>query len=95
MSSISAHSKTSNSTQSTVKRLGGLKPEDLALVAERLSLIQGHLSQMPPLVVSGARKYGDFLLVAIKITGHELDCVGGVWRIDGKDVTQLTRDEKK
>jgi len=60
------------------------------LVAERLSLIQGHLSKMPVCVIGGLTIVNGFLLVALKIEGHEFGLDGKVWTIDGKDITQLT-----
>lgn len=63
------------------------KSEDLQLVAERLALIQGHISQMPDFCISGVVVMNGFLLVALKVEGHELSVNDGVWMLDKKDVT--------
>ncbi len=89
MSNTSAHSKTAKPTPSTPPKPSGSKSEDLALVAERLSLIQGHFAQMPPgICISGARVMDGFLLVALKVNGHDLTVQNGAWLLDGKDVTE-------
>jgi len=63
--------------------------ELVAEVAERLALIQGHLSNMPKLAVSGARMRGDYLLVALYVPGHKLEIdATNSWLLDGKDVTK-------
>lgn len=87
MSSTSVRSKTVKQTLSIPPKQSDLKDEDLQLVAERLSLIQGHISQMPNICISGARIMDGFLLVALKVEGHELSVVSGVWMLDEKDVT--------
>ena len=87
MSSTSERSKTAKKTQSTQPKPAGLKSGDLELVAERLSLIQGHISHMPDTCISGVRILDGFLLVAFKVPGHELAVEGGAWLLDGKDVT--------
>ena len=87
MSSTSEHSKSAKKTQSTLPKLTGSKSGDLELVAERLSLIQGHISHMPDICISGVRIMDGFLLVALKVTGHELTVENGSWMLDKKDVT--------
>ena len=87
MSDTSEHSKTVKPTQSTLRKLAASKNDDLALVAERLSLIQGHINHMPNICISGARIMDGFLLVALKVNGHELAIDGEAWTLDGKDVT--------
>jgi len=88
MSDTLERSKSAKTTPSTQPKHSGSKSDDLQLVAERLSLIQGHISKMPDICVSGVRVMNGFLLVALKIEGHELSVSGdGVWKIDGKDVT--------
>jgi hypothetical protein len=87
MSSTSEHSKSAKQTQSTLPKLTGSKSGDLELVAERLSLIQGHISHMPDICISGVRIMDGFLLVALKVTGHELTVENGSWMLDKKDVT--------
>lgn len=87
MSSTSEHSKSAKQTQSTLPKLTGSKSGDLELVAERLSLIQGHISHMPGICISGARIMDGFLLVAFKVNGHELTIENGSWMLDKQDVT--------
>ena len=87
MSSTSVHSKNAKPTQSTPPKPSGSKSGDLELVAERLSLIQGHISHMPDICISGVRIMDGFLLVALKVNGHELSVENGVWMLDKKDVT--------
>lgn len=79
--------KSAKQTRSTPPKPTGLNGEDLRLVAERLSLIQGHISQMPKSCISGVTVMDGFLLVALKIKGHNLAVIGGVWTLDEKDVT--------
>jgi len=88
MSSTSERSKFVRETPSIPPKPTGSKGDDLQLVAERLSLIQGHISKMPGICVSGVRIMNGFLLVALKVDGHELSVSSdGVWMLDGKDVT--------
>ena len=87
MSSTSAHSKNAKRTQSTQQKPVDLKSEDLQLVAERLSLILGHINQMPKGCISGVTVMDGFLLVALKVNGHELSVSGEVCMLDKKDVT--------
>jgi len=87
MSNTSEPLKKQKSTPFTPLKLSALSGDDLALVAERLALIQGHLAKMPRPVISGACIRDGFLLVAVKIPGHELNIVSGVWEIDGIPVT--------
>lgn len=61
--------------------------EDLQLVAERLSLILGHISQMPQGCISGVTIRDGFLLVAFKVKGHELTHGNGITKLNGRDVT--------
>jgi hypothetical protein len=89
MSGTSGRSKTQGRTPLTPPKSKGLSAEDLALVAERLALIQGHLAKMPQGVISGVTIMNGFLLVALRIEDHALNVVSGVWTLDGKDVTQL------
>jgi hypothetical protein len=86
MSDTLAHSKSAKQTPSIQEKPKDLSAADLQLVAERLALICGHLGKMPKSVISGARVMNGFLLVALKIEGHELSVVSGVWKIDGQDV---------
>lgn len=87
MSNTSVRSKTAKQAQSTPQKPTGSKSEDLELVAERLSLIQGHISHMPDICISGVRIMDGFLLVALKVNGHELTIENGSWLLDKKDVT--------
>ena len=87
MSSTLERSKNAKPIPSTPPKPSGSKSEDLALVAERLSLIQGHISHMPGICISGVRMMDGFLLVAFKVNGHELAIEDGAWLLDGKDVT--------
>ena len=64
MSDTLAHSKNAKQTPSIQEKPKGLSDTDLALVAERLALIRGHLGKMPQSVISGARVMNGFLLVA-------------------------------
>lgn len=93
MSNTSAPLKSAKQTQSTPPKPPALKSEDLQLVAERLALIQGHLSQLPAFCVSGVTVLNGFLLVAVKVNGHNLAVSGGTWLLDGKDVTMLAGDK--
>ncbi len=87
MTNTSEPLKAAKQAQSTPKKPAGSKSEDLALVAERLSLIQGHISHMPSICISGVRMMDGFLLVAFKVNGHELAIENGAWMLDKKDVT--------
>jgi len=87
MSSTSERSKNAKATQSTPQKPTGSKSGDLELVAERLSLIQGHISHMPDICISGVRIMDGFLLVALKVNGHELTIENEAWLLDKKDVT--------
>ena len=42
---------------------------------------------MPDTCISGVRIMNGFLLVALKVNGHELSVADGVWKLDEKDVT--------
>jgi hypothetical protein len=74
-------------TRSTRLKPAVLKGEDLQLVAERLALIQGHISHMPSLCISGVTILNGYLLVALKIEGHDLSIENDAWMLDKKDVT--------
>lgn len=87
MSNTLERSKSAKQTPSTPQKPTGSKGGDLELVAERLSLIQGHISQMPGICISGVRIMDGFLLVALKVNGHELTIENGSWMLDKKDVT--------
>jgi hypothetical protein len=87
MSDTSEPSKTVKPMRSTPQKLTASKGDDLQLVAERLALILGHISQMPNICISGVRMMDGFLLVALRVEGHELSIVSGVWMLDGKDIT--------
>ena len=87
MSNTLVLSKSARKAPSTPEKQPALKNEDLQLVAERLSLIQGHISQMPDGCISGVKIMNGFLLVALKFEGHELSVSGGAWMLDGKSVT--------
>lgn len=87
MSNTSEPSQIASQTQSTPQKPTDLKNEDLQLVAERLALIQGHISHMSHFCISGATIMNGFLLVAVKVADHELSIVEGVWMLDKKDVT--------
>ena len=87
MSDTLEHSKSAKKIPSTPPKPTALKSDDLQLVAERLSLIQGHISKMPDICISGVRVMDSFLLVALKVSGHELTISGGAWMLDNKDVT--------
>lgn len=90
MSSISELSRKPKQAPSTEQKPEGLKSEDLGLVAGRLSLILGHISQMPPnLSISGVRMKDGFLLVAVKVKDHSLQLTSnGTVLLDGKDVNE-------
>jgi hypothetical protein len=87
MSNTLGPSQNVKPTRSTLMKPSDLKNEDLQLVAERLALIQGHMSKMPDGCISGATVLNGFLLVALKINGHEFAVSGTNWLLDGKDVT--------
>ena len=87
MSNTSELSKNAKKMQSTRPKPTDLKSEDLQLVAERLALIQGHISHMPTICISGATVMSGFLLVALKVNGHEFSIENGIWMLDKKDVT--------
>lgn len=87
MSNTLALSKNAKRTRSTPPKPSASKDEDLQLVAERLALIQGHLSQLPKFCVSGVTVLNGFLLVAVKVNGHDLAVSGGTWMLDEKDIT--------
>lgn len=87
MTNTSEPSKAARKTPSTPKKPAGSNSEDLALVAERLSLIQGHISHMPSICISGVTVMNGFLLVALKVKGHDLTVNNGTWMLDGEDVT--------
>jgi hypothetical protein len=88
MSNTLEPSQSVKPTRSTPPKPIASKDEDLQLVAERLSLIQGHISQMPHnICISGVVMMNGFLLVALKINGHELSIENGTWMIDKKDIT--------
>ena len=88
MSNTLEPSKSAKLTRSIPTKPAALKSEDLQLVAERLSLIQGHISQMPAgLCISGVTMMNGFLLVALKVNGHELSILDGILMLDKKDVT--------
>jgi hypothetical protein len=105
MSNTSVLSKKQSLAPSTPPRPSVLSENDLQLVAERLSLIRGHIGQMPAAVVSGARSREGYLIVALKIPGHmptieyanNKDMLGA-WKIDGQPVetfAPLTEKELK
>lgn len=87
MSNTLEPSQSASQTQSTPPKPIDSRKEDLQLVAERLALIQGHISHMPDFCISGVTIINGFLLVALKVTDHELSIVEGVWLLDKKDVT--------
>lgn len=58
----------------------------MQLVAERLSLIQGHISHMPNICISGVVVMNGFLLVALNIPDHTFDIVSGEWLLDGRNI---------
>jgi hypothetical protein len=74
-----------------------LSQSDLQAALERLALIQGHISQMPPMCISGVTIKDGFLVMAIKIPDHVLSIeeVSGEWKMDDIDiVTYATNLEK-
>lgn len=87
MSDTSVRSQNAKATPSTRQKLAALKGDDLQLVAERLALIQGHINRLPNFCISGVTIIDGFLLVALKVEGHELSVEGGSWMLDKKDVT--------
>jgi hypothetical protein len=87
MSNTSELSPTAKKTRSIRQKPTVSKDEDLRLVAERLALIQGHISHMPSYCISGVKVMNGFLLVAFKVNGHELSVEDDVWMLDNKDVT--------
>jgi hypothetical protein len=99
MSDTLEPSQTASETKPTPEKPSALNEYDLALVAERLALIQGHLSKLTSQVVSGVCIMQGFLVIAVKITGHTVsqEPVSGAWLIDGKDVTEwlgVSKDEE-
>jgi len=94
MSDTLVHSKTAKQARSTPAKQTASKSEDLQLVAERLSLIQGHLSKLPDFCISGAVIMDGFLLVALKVEGHSLSIESGVWMLDRQDVTTFVSGAK-
>jgi hypothetical protein len=97
MTNTLALSKTPKRTPLTPPKPEGLSEKDLVLVAERLSLIQGHYSAILSVsgVAGGARVRRGYLLVALKIPDLAVDPISGVWSIGGKDITQLTESGEK
>lgn len=87
MSNTSELSTSAKVIQSTPPKQTDLKSDDLQLVAERLALIQGHISHMPDFCISGVVVMDGFLLVALKVKDHELSIENGAWMLDKKDVT--------
>lgn len=99
MSNTSVRLPSVKPIQSIQERPPALSEGDLLLVAERLSLIRGHIGKMPATIISGAMVREGYLLVALKITEHEITIeysdpkdLLGKWLIDGKDVTPLTEN---
>lgn len=86
MSDTSALSKNAKKTQSIQQKPTDLKSEDLQLVAQRLSLILGHINQMPTSCISGVNIMDGFLLVALKVKGSEWELKDGSVLLDGKEV---------
>lgn len=93
MSNISAPSTIVKPTRSTAQKQGVLKQNDLELAAERLALIQGHISHMPVMCISGVTIMDGFLLVAFKIPDHVITILDdGEWQIDGKNIIDMTKE---
>jgi len=89
MSNTLAPSKNARTIQSIQKKPNASKPNDFQLVAERLALIQGHISHMPPICVSGVVVMNGFLLVALNIPDHSFEIsVSGEWLLDGQDIVK-------
>lgn len=87
MLNTSARLRTPRKTPSTQRKPTASKQSDLQLVAERLSLIQGHISHMPNICISGVVVMNGFLLVALNIPNHALTIsVSGEWLLDGKNI---------
>ena len=87
MSNTLALSQNASQTQSTPPKPTALKSEDLQLVAERLALVQGHISHLPNICISGATVMDGFLLVTLRIPEHELGIsVSGAWLLDGEEM---------
>jgi uncharacterized protein YkuJ len=73
----------SKKTQLTQPKLAD---SQLIKLIERLALIQNHATKFP---VSGAQTLDGWLVVAVKIPGHELAVDGSTWTVDGIDITQM------
>ena len=88
MSNTSALSTNAKQIPSTQPKPTASNAEDLQLVAERLALIQGHISHMPLIIcISGVTIMDGFLLVALKIPEHNLSLsVSGAWLLDGVEM---------
>ena len=88
MSNTSALSANAKQTPFTPKKPTASNAEDLQLVAERLALVEGHISHLPPnICISGVTIMDGFLLVALKIPEHNLSIsVSGAWLLDGVDM---------
>jgi hypothetical protein len=88
MSNTSAHSTNARKTRSMQMKQNASKQSDLQLVAERLALIQGHISHMPQTTcISGVVVMNGFLLVALNIPDHALSIsVSGEWLLDGQNI---------
>jgi hypothetical protein len=84
MSNTLERLKDVSQTQSTQPKPTASKNADLQLVAERLALIEGHISNLPQnICISGVTIMDGFLLVALKIPNHILDIsVSGAWLLD-------------
>lgn len=81
-------------TQSTQTKPSVLSQNDLQLVAERLALIQGHISHMPATCISGVVVMDGFLLVAFNIPGHTFEIsVSGAWLLDKKSVVDYATNK--
>jgi hypothetical protein len=72
-----------------------LKQSDLQLVAERLALIQGHISHMlRPTCISGVIVMDGYLLVALNIPDHTLAIsASGEWMIDGVNIIDYATNQ--
>jgi hypothetical protein len=96
MSNILAHSQNAKKTQSTQAKQPDSKQSDLQLVAERLALIQGHISHMPAICISGAVVMNGFLLVALNIPDHTFTIsVSGEWLLDGQSIVDYATNKAK
>jgi len=95
MSNILEPSQNVETTPSMRTKPNASKQSDLQLVAERLALIQGHISHMPNICISGVVVMNGFLLVALNIPDHTFEVkVSGEWLLDGRNITDYATNSE-